>query len=996
MSSATQIVRRRRRRQERKAIAQAQSRTWSIFFSALFLVLVVIPGGLAFGSAATVYLDATHNLPEFSENGVLSADANELTTSAPTQLFDRTGDRLLHTLQDPLSDGRGWVRLATLPQYVIDATLTVEDPDFMTTAYFDPGRTLLGLWQNILFTPTLADSSITGRLVRNVLLSSSGSTADIRARELSLVAELNRRYTPEQILEWHLNTNYYGSEAYGIDSAAEIYLGKRAVDLTLEEAALLVSITTATQYNPFDNLTAARGRQRDTLRVMYNANLITQESFEQANAANVQIQRNTAHLPQIAPEFLVYARRQAEQILTSAGMDGMRLVARGGLRIVTTLDVDLYYQADCALRTQLARVGGFSDPSAAGDGLPCISASLMPFSDAPMRDDGDGVPDSGSIVVLDSRTGEIRAMVGTTTVAEYQPGLTLQPIVYLEGFNGGNSLETPATMVYDVPTQFPGSEDGLIYTVANPDGRFRGVMNLRQAMGAGLMPSAAAVAYRQGMGSVLTTAHQLGINTLSDASYDLMLLERGGSVSVMDIAYAYSVFAANGHMRGVQVEPLARGYRGRDPVAILQIEDAAGNILWSYDADGAERCATFATCTILLQSGLAYLINDILADQETRWGVIGQGSPLDTSRPSAVVNGLTADRRDNWTVGYTPDYVVATHLGRADKTALTLDNFGLNGAASIWRAVIDYVHTRDGIPTSTWQRPAGVIDMRVCQRSGLLPNGVCPVITEMFMDGTQPRVQDTHWQLIQINSQTGQRATANTGSEFRTDAVYFVPPQEAMDWWRANNQPLMPEDYDTVSRPELFDSVRITSPSLFAYVGGEFEIHGALDDTNLQYYQLSYGVGLNPTQWIDIGERQTTYTENQALGLWNTRGLDGLYTLLLVAVANDNSYESEAIQVTVDNTPPTVTLDSATLGRIYRFPGDTEVELVATVQDNYAISRVEFYHDGVYLGADEAYPFGFSWRITGVGSETFSAVAFDQVGNQSNAEITVEIVRAGS
>jgi hypothetical protein len=270
------------------------------------------------------------------------------------------------------------------------------------------------------------------------------------------------------------------------------------------------------------------------------------------------------------------------------------------------------------------------------------------------------------------------------------------------------------------------------------------------------------------------------------------------------------------------------------------------------------------------------------------------------------------------------------------------------------------------------------------------------VETEIFMDGTQPRLQDTYWQVVQINSQTGQRATANTASEFRTDAVYFVPPQEAMDWWRANNQPLMPEDYDTVSRPELFDSLRITSPSLFAYVGGEVAIAGALDDTALQYYQLSYGVGLNPTEWINISPQQTVYDPTQPLGVWDTSGLDGLFTLLLVAVASDNSYESEAIQVTVDNTPPTITLDSAEAGKIYRFPGDTEVELVATVQDNYAIARVEFFREGDYLGADEMYPFGFTWEIDGVGSEVFSAVAFDQVGNQSNAQIIVEIVRAGS
>jgi len=991
MTSTAHIIRRRRHRDERQRLQRHQRITWSIVVGVIVLFGVVLPGGVAFGSALTIYADAATVIPPFGENALTTGDG------AATRLYDRTGEILIHTLQDPITRSSDtWVRLDTLPDHVIDATLVVEDVDFLDSR-FDAVGTLVGLWQNIFIAPTPPDGSLVGRLARNVIPLGTGSTADQRAREVALVAELHRRHTAEQLLEWHINTNYYGSEAYGIEAAAQIYLGKRAVDLTLDEAALLASIPTAPQYNPFDNEIAARGRQSDTLRVLLNRRLIAPETYERASAIVTPIQPTSAYLPPIAPEFVTTARRQAERILTDQALDGAGLVARGGLRIITTLDLDLYREAECALDVGLARVNGVTASPITRDGSPCRSASLIPDGgDYALRSDGDGFPDSGSVVVMDARTGEIRAMVGAVTRAGYQPGITLTPIVYLEGFNGGNSLETPATMMFDIPTQFPGSEDGLIYTVSNADGRFRGVLNVRDALGAALTPPAAAIAYRQGMGSIISTAHQIGINGLDESRYDLMLLERGGAVSLLDMAYAYSVFASGGDMRGVQVEPVARGHRGRDPVTVARIEAADGTVLWNYDAEDAARCGSFATCTNLLQEGLAYVINDILADQETRWSVIGQGSPLDVTRPTAVVNGVTADRRDNWTLGYTPDYIVGVHYGRADATPITLDDYGLRGAASIWRALMDYAHSRDGIAGSQWDRPDGVIELRVCEKSGLLPNGVCPVYTEIFLDGTQPRSEDTFWQVREINSRTGQLATASTSAEFRSDAVYFVPPDNAMDWWRANNQPLPPEDYDTVSRPELFDSVRILAPGLFAYVGGTVEIRGELDADNLQYYQLSYGQGLNPTEYIDIGGQQIAYISGDPLALWDTTELDGLYTLLLVSVAPDSSYESEVVQVTVDNTAPNVTLSVIEPERVYRFPTDDRIELAATVEDNLAIARVEFFRDGEYLGADEMYPFGFEWRIDSAGVKAFSATAFDQVGNQASAEITVEVGRAGS
>src|SRR5690606_27978667 len=157
----------------------------------------------------------------------------------------------------------------------------------------------------------------------------------------------------------------------GIEAAARVYLGKSASSLTLDEAALLAAIPLAPQYNPFDNEPAARGRQQDLLRAMRRAGRITEEEFAAAINTQTRIQRGPDRLAAIAPEFAQYARDQAEESLNATGRDGARLVARGGLRIVTTLELDLYYGVECALRGHLARLDGQNAPVSRLDGQPC-------------------------------------------------------------------------------------------------------------------------------------------------------------------------------------------------------------------------------------------------------------------------------------------------------------------------------------------------------------------------------------------------------------------------------------------------------------------------------------------------------------------------------------------------------------------------------------------------------------------------------------------------
>jgi hypothetical protein len=326
---------------------------------------------------------------------------------------------------------------------------------------------------------------------------------------------------------------------------------------------------------------------------------------------------------------------------------------------------------------------------------------------------------------------------------------------------------------------------------------------------------------------------------------------------------------------------------------------------------------------------------------------------------------------------------------------MPLDPLGLEGAAPVWRAIMQYVHDRDGLPPTDWERPEDIIEMAVCDKSGLLPTSVCPIRNEIFVAGRAPTQTDTFWQTVEINSQTRQLATANTSRELRTSTLYFIPPPEAQDWWQANNLPLPPKEYDTISFPELLSSVQILQPAQFAYVGGKVDIRGTLDPANMQFFQLSYGQGPNPSEWFTIGGQQTEFRPGSTLGSWDTTNLNGLYNILLTVQRSDNTAETKTVQVTVDNTPPTITLSAGEPGRVYSLPGDTVINLEAEVQDTYSIDRVEFFHNGQFLGSDTQWPYGFEWDITRTGTEVFSAVAIDAVGNQANSEIIVEIRRGG-
>jgi membrane peptidoglycan carboxypeptidase len=993
--------RRARRKQSQQAQARGLIGTFALLIGiALSAVLLTAISGVA--AFIGLYNFYARDLPPPSE---IVKVREQFET---TLIYDRSGKTVLYQVLDPSGD-RQYVPISQIAPELIQATIAIEDRSFYTNPGFDVRGILRALWLTMQGDVVQGGSTITQQLVKNTLIAPEERAQLSQARkikEIILAAEISRLYSKDQILEWYLNTNFYGNLAYGVGAAARVYFGKAARDLTLGEAAMLAAIPQNPQLNPLDAPLAARQRQIVVLESMVAAGFITPQQAEQAAAQPIITQPLTERFGIVAPHFAIFARAQAERLLDAQGLDGARLVLGGGLRIYTTLDLDLYFQAECAMRAHVERLRG-GDPNAApnsGEGKACLAAQYLPVPPNLRLNTPRNVTNAASVIIR-PQTGEILAMVGSLdyynsriqgsfNVAAQglrQPGSAFKPFVYVAAFASPEARFTPATMLLDVPTTF--NQDGVPYTPRNDDGQFRGVVSVREALANSYNVPTVRALSAVTIGQVIRIARQLGLNTLNRPldEYGLSLALGSAEVTLLDLTYAYTPFATLGVMAGTPVQNPRLGYRALDPVAILRIEDRSGRILWQLD----ERSTTFGRQSVL-QDALAYLITHILSDERARLPAFGEGNALQLSRPAAAKTGTTNDVRDAWTVGYTPDLVMGVWVGNNDNTPLGEDLSGATAAAPIWHAVMEYAHRRDNLPPRGWQAPSTIVEATVCQRSGLLPTPDCPKVKEIFYAegdfSTVPTQVDTYWRRYRINARNGLRATAETPPELIVERIYFEYPPEAQLWARQTGQPLPPTEYDSARTARLsLLAGNLSAPQSLERVRGTVEVRGRLPKERIVAYQLEYGQGISPERWFAIPlEEATRRGEDVRLALWDTRALDGLYTLRLSMVLDDQSLQTHTVQVTVDNQAPS-------LQWIAPLPNDAisaskgALQLMLSATDNVEIAYVEFFWNGTPIARIERAPYMTEWRITKLGAQLFHAVVHDAAGNTHRSE-TIEVL----
>ncbi len=960
----------------------------------------LLAGAAVAGALFSFYSYYTRDLP--SASALRAAfDPSNHEFFQTTQIYDRTGQHLLYEVIDPRGGDRQYLTYAQIPPAVISATVALEDKTFFTNPGYDLVGITRALISNMRGEPIQGGSSITQQLVKNTLIpieQRSVRSYDRKAREILLAAEITRQYSKEQILEWYLNTNFYGNLAYGIDAAALVYFDKHAPDLTLAEAALLAAIPNSPGLNPATDLAGAKKRQETVLDVMAREGFISVVEAEVAKQETITLKPPVRRFNLEAPHFSIYVRQQLVK------MFGEDLVNRGGLKVITTLDLDLQRQAECAARTQVARLSGGAPDTVvlAEGGAQCIAAAFLP---APQASDAgvDHHVTNAALMAVRPSTGEILAMVGSldywnTAISGNfniavdglrQPGSAFKPFTYLEAFRLGYG---PASMVLDIPTLFP-LANGTTYAPENYDRKFHGPVSMRLALARSYNIPAVQTLNLVGVDNVIRRAHQLGINSLETGHYGLALTLGGGEVTLMDMTYAFSVFANAGVMAGQSVAPEAQrpGYRQLDPVAILRVEDGAGQVLYQLDTPKTQS---------ILSPELAYLINNVLSDREARVAAFGAGNPLEMeNRTAAAKTGTTNDFRDNWTVGYVPQLAVGVWVGNADNSPMQAVT-GLTGAAPLWHAVMTYAARAQNLVPQEWAVPPGIVTVKVCEPSGKLPTRNCPATRdEIFMRGTEPTSPDNIWQSVAINRDTGKRATVCTPPEQIEQRVYEILPPEASDWVRESNLPQPPAEYDALNAACVASSnAALLSPQSFAYVHGVVEIRGtAKSDANFAFYRLQYGQGLFPTAWMQIQGDQTEQVDNGLLQTWDTTGLDGLYSLQLTVVKNDPSggpytFDTATIQVTVDNQPPTIQLVAPAPGETLVFGQDEQVVMQAEARDNLSLSRVVFFVNGSQVDMTTTPPYSTRWKLPGPGTYTLSAQAYDAAGNSAESQhVTITV-----
>jgi hypothetical protein len=346
---------------------------------------------------------------------------------------------------------------------------------------------------------------------------------------------------------------------------------------------------------------------------------------------------------------------------------------------------------------------------------------------------------------------------------------------------------------------------------------------------------------------------------------------------------------------------------------------------------------------------------------------------------------------DFWSVGYTRERAVGVWLGGGSAELPSGIN-ALNGAAPVWHALLQYA-TRD-LPAQDWSMPAGVSEIQVCDPSGLLPTQYCPrVVREVFIEGTQPANYDSLYQPLRVNRETGKLATLFTPIDLVEERVYLVPPPAAAAWAEAAGIEKPPTEYDTVLAGESGSSaVNIIRPEMFEYVRGRVTLRGAANPKGFEYYRLQYGQGLNPTRWVQIGADSQKAVTSGTLGEWDTDGLEGLYSVQLVVVYGDGKVSTDAVQVTVDNSAPQVSLVLPEPGTQTALAGGFLV-IEAQVADELGIGGVEFLVDGELVGSATSAPYSLRWPAE-AGEHAIVARATDHAGNVGESS-PVQIVLPG-
>jgi membrane peptidoglycan carboxypeptidase len=890
--------------------------------------LLLVAAGIVFAAGA-IFLLAPLPLP-----------APELTLGKlpePARFYDRTG-RLLIEAGSQQARQSEWYSPG-------EGT----DGECVLSAFLAARGILRGDWRgggSINLPQAMGDelfgrSDLAGESAAELLaIDGTRTSAWNRAR---LAAALAARYTRGQLAEWLINVRLYGSATVGADDAAQTYFQSRAGALSVGECAALEALAAdpARAQSP----SAWKSARDGILNAMLNFGYVQTETWREAISESAPAAEATgdsvfgARLP-FLDSFLSLAVSRLEDRFPAEELP------RSGLRVYTSLDLDFELQALCAAQNLIAPGGDISTLQ----GRPCDMATLL----GPAA--GGGVPRDLALAVIDPESGELLAYFdsarGGENAARGKAGTALLPFIYLSAFTRGFA---PASMLLDIP----GAE-----TMTSPDGKYLGPISARAALQKQRLAAAEGMASAVGNDQIAQTLSLLNLGGAGNPGFTLaQSLQQ--SVELLPLTKAYALLAGSGME--------ADDPSGAAPSVILRVENGDGAPVGDYALRQNRR---------VIGSDLAYLIQDVLSDESGRTNL---SAPALAGSRSAVGTMLAEDPAGDgsWAFAFTPKFAVGVRgAGGASQPQAS---WTLAQAAAGWML--------RSLPEQNWPQPPGIVREDVCLPSGLLPGRYCPdTASEIFLEGTEPSQVDTYYQPVAVDRETGRLATLWTPLNLVDQRVYFLLTGDARTWAEQSGFALPPDTYDTL--PDSFpysDDLHLSHPAPLDILRGKVTLRGTAAVAGMSRYVIQAGAGLYPTEWFTLGSGAGPLSEGD-LAQWDTMGLEGVWSIQLMALYPNGKILSVAIPVTLDNTPPVIRWLVPDAPKKISIQAGEALILQADVSDNLGVAAVDFLLDGTSRTHLESGPFSVRWNDLAPGSHLVKICAVDLAGNETcTVEMEVEV-----
>lgn len=594
-------------------------------------------------------------------------DPRDLAFEEATRFYDRTGETLLYTVYG--EENRTIVEFDQISEHVKNATIALEDKNFYHHNGFSVSGIMRAAINNVMNRDATGQggSTITQQFIKNSLVGDD-DTYTRKVKELILSIELERLYSKDEILAFYLNEIPYGALEYGIESAARGFFDKTAKELSIDEAAMLAALPQAPSlYSPYGGDTdALTARQEFTIDQMVGQGFITAEEAQEAKDVDtlkkiIPIENRSQYKDIKAPHFVLNIQKQLEEEY------GETTLKKGGLKIITTLDLKAQKMAEKAVNDRYKQGGAMGDNAA--------------------------------LVAVDVPTGQVIAYVGSkgfnvkgygafdaaTPAVGRQPGSSFKPYAYAEMFK--NERWSPGSIIWDSATNFNG------YAPHDFDFRFPGPMKVRDAVGRSRNIPAIKALYIAGIDNTIDLAQSMGVKSLCDTcDYGLSLVLGSGEVKLSEHVQGFSTFARDGTYK--------------EQAYILKIENPDGTVLEEWKDDEG---------TQVLDPQIAYLMQDILTDDVARSATFGLGSNLVIPGYTVAAKTGTTDLSvDGWLMGFSQYVAAGVWVGNHDSEPM--HTFVEPMVGPIWHQFMADYHK--GKEDKKFERPEGIKNVRIDRTTG--------------------------------------------------------------------------------------------------------------------------------------------------------------------------------------------------------------------------------------------------------------------------------------